>query len=263
MVAIDTILGSAVNPGATITAVSFASGSSGAVRNFAPGDYCRLERMWRRGASSGIIQVKSPRMHDNVRGLQFITAETPAVLLLPRNQGQRVYATDTLAIGVSGGTAETDVVALAMYYSNLDGANGKYASWSDIAGKIVNLVVVEVDITTPATIGTWQDAALNATEDLLIANTYYAVLGYLTDVAVGGVALYGTDTGNLRVGGPGTTQTYATDEYFIQWSEREGTPHIPVFQSNNKAATFASAFDSAASTAVKTQWILAQLSGNI
>lgn len=263
MVAIDTVVGFATNPGATITAVTFNTGSSGTIRSIAQGDYAHLERMWRRGASSGVIQVKSPRMHDNVRGIQFTTAETPTILLLPRNIGQPVYNTDTLAVAVSGGTAETDVVALSIYYSNLDGANGRYANWSDIAGKIKNLLALEVDVTTSATIGQWADAAFNATEDLLKADTFYAVLGYITDVNVGGVAMYGTDTGNLRVGGPGSNQTYPTDEYFIQWSEREGTPHIPVFKANNKASTFTSAFDSAASTAVKVQWVLAELSSGI
>lgn len=263
MVAIDTVVGFATNPGATITGVTFATGYTGTVRSFQQGEFARLERIWRRGASAGVTQIKSPRMHDNVRGIQFTSAETPVVLALPRNIGQPVYNTDTLSVGVSGGTNETDVVAMAIYYSSLDGANGNYKNWSDIAGKIKNLIFLEVDVTTSATIGQWNDAAFNATEDLLQADNYYAVLGYITDVAVGGVAMYGTDTGNLRVGGPGTTSTYATEEYFIQWSEREGTPHIPVFKSNNKASTFASAFDSAASTAVKIQWQLAQLTGPV
>jgi hypothetical protein len=162
---------------------------------------------------------------------------------------------------VSGGTNETDFVALAIYYSNLQGANGNYIMPADVMARYVNYKICEVDITTSGTAGLWVDAALNATEDLLIANTSYAVLGYISDVNVGAVALYGTDTGKLRVGGPGTSLTYDTAEYFIQWSEREGTPHIPVLQSNNKASIFVSAADSAASTAVKVQLILAQLSG--
>lgn len=261
MVAIDTVLGFKANPGASFSAVSYTAPDSGSVRAFGASDMAKLERVWRSGATAGGVQIKSPRLHDNVRGLQWISSTTPTVMLMPRNIGQPVYTTDTLAVALTGGTAETDLAVLAIYYTNLAGANGNYVMPADVMSRYVNYKIVEVDITTSATAGLWTDAALNSTEDLLIANTWYALLGYISDVNVGAVAIYGTDTGKLRVGGPGTSLTYDTSEYFIQWSEREGTPHIPVFQSNNKASIFASAADSAASTAVKTQFIFAQLSG--
>lgn len=261
MVAIDTVIGFKVNPGASLTAVGYTAPDSGTVRAFGQGDLAKLERVWRSGAAAGAVQIKSPRLHDNVRGLQWTSSTNPTVMLMPRNIGQPVFTTDTLAVSISGGTAETDFAAFAIYYSNLAGANGAYVMPADVMARYVNYKIVEVDITTSGTAGLWTDAALNTTEDLLIANTWYALLGYITDVNIGALAIYGTDTGKLRVGGPGTSLTYDTSEYFIQWSEREGTPHIPCFQSNNKASIFASAADSAASTAVKCQFIFAQLSG--
>jgi hypothetical protein len=263
MVCIETVVGYAANPGATFTAVTFNQGQSGAVRAFNQGDFARLEKVWRSGAAAGAVQLKSPRLHDNVRGLQWTSSTNPTVLLMPRNIGQPLFATDTLAVSVTGGTAETDFCAFNIYYSTLGGSDGKYFMWSDIAPRFVNYKIMEVDITTSATAGVWTDAVITTTENLLEADTQYAVLGYITDVNCGAVGIYGTDTGNIRHGGPGTSLTYDTSEYFIQCAEREGTPHIPVINSNNRGAIFATAADSAASTAVKIQFILGQLTGKL
>ena len=263
MVAIDTVVGHAANASTTFTAVTFNTGDSGAVRSFPAADSAKVERVLRGGATSGAVRVLSPRVHDNVRGITFTTAENPSVFEMPRQMGQVVYPQDTLSISVTGGTAETDLAALSIYYTNLPGSNARLHNWGDFASLIRYIKPLEVDVTNSATIGTWTDTVITTTEDLLIANTDYAVLGYTTDVSISLIGIKGTETGNLRIAGPGTTTTDDTTSFFVDWSAAEGTPHIPVINSANKGGIFVSTADVVASTTPKVQLILACLSSNL
>jgi len=83
MPAIDTVVGHAANPSSTFTAVTFNSGDSGVVRNFAQTDTAMLERITRVGGTSGAARVLSPLLHDNVRGITFTgSVETGRQILL-------------------------------------------------------------------------------------------------------------------------------------------------------------------------------------
>lgn len=263
MTAIDTVVGHAANPGATFTGVTFNSGDSGAVRSFPATNSARIERVLRGGATSGAVRVLSPRLHDNVRGITFTSPESPSIFMMPQKIGQTVYPQDTLTVQLTGGTAETDLAALSIYYDSLPGSDARLHNWGDIASLITEIKPLEVDVTNSATIGTWTDTVITTTEDLLIANRDYAVLGYVTDTSISLVGIKGTETGNLRIAGPGTTATDDTSQFFVDWSDREGTPHIPVINSANKGAIFVSTADVVASTTPKVQLILALLSSNL
>jgi hypothetical protein len=263
MPAIDTVVGHAANPSTTFTGVTFNSGDSGAVRSFNPTDSCWLERITRSGTTSGAARVLSPLLHDNVRGITFTSPESPAVHLMPRGHGQRVYPQDTLTVQVTGGTGETDLVALSLYYTNLPGATARLHNWADINPLIAFIKPIEVDVTNSATIGIWTDTLINTTEALLKANTDYAILGYVTDTVQCMVGVKGSETGNLRVCGPGTTASDDTSDYFVAWSDREGTPHIPVVNAANIGAIYVSTCDTVASSTPKIQLVAAQLSSNL
>lgn len=254
---IDTVLGKATNPGATATALTMSSGDSLTVRNFDPPAAAYLEKVTRAGTSTSTIQIKSPTLHDNVEGIQYISPETPSQFFFPKGQAQVLRAQDNLTVTTTGGTNETDIVALSIYYTDLPGINARLRMPADVSPHIQQYKVLNVAVTTSATTGTWNDTVITTTEDLLIANRDYAVLGYLTDVAVGLVGVKGIDTGNLRVAGPGTASSRDTTNFFLEWSERENRPHIPIINSANKGSIFVSAADFAASTAVKVQLILA------
>lgn len=262
--AIDTIVVSAVNPGAGPTAfTTAASGDSLVVRNFAPSASCKLIQLTRRGAASGFIRVRSPLLHDNVRGIMFTSGETPSLFALPERFSQPLYAQDTLIAEGSGGGAETDLGILTVYYSDLLGAAARLHMQGDITPLIKSVKPVTVSITTSATIGQWTDTVITTTEDLLHANTDYAVIGYITSVALGYVAVKGQDTGNLRIGGPGSINVEDTSDYFSDQSFFHQIPFIPVFNSANKGSFFVSTVDSAASTASTITLILAELSQNL
>jgi hypothetical protein len=262
--AIDTIVTSAINPGAGPTAFTTAvSGDSLTVRNFRDPATARLIQMIRRGATTGFFRVRSPLLHDNIRGIMFSTGQTPSLFPLPEESAQLLYAQDTLTAEGSGGGAETDLGCLVLAYSDLPGVQARLHTSADINPLIVNIKPVTIAITTSATIGVWTDTVITTTEDLMKANTDYAILGFITSVALGIVAVKGSDTGNLRVGGPGSINVEDTSDYFVQQADYHGMPFIPVINSANKGALFVSTVDSAASTAATITLIMAQLSQQV
>lgn len=262
--AAELILVSAVNPGAGPTAFTpGGSGDSLSVRSFSPADKARLEGVIRMGTTAGFVQVRSPLFHDNVRGIRVTPAESPSVFSLPGDALQGVQPQDTLIVEGSGGAAETDIALLQLYYDNLPGASPRLHSWGDIANNIASVKPISVAVTSSATAGNWVDTLLTTSENLLHANKDYAVLGYMANVALGAIALKGIDTGNLRVGGPGSTQEYPTTNYFVDLTNRTGRPHIPVFNSANANGTFVSVCAATASVAATVELICVELASNL
>ena len=139
------------------------------------------------------------------------------------------------------------------------GAVARLYSWADISGNVKSIKALEVDCVTSATIGQWSDTLITATENQLHARTDYAVLGYEASVAVVTVAIKGQETGNLRVGGPGPTSSFPTSDYFVQMSNMHGTPHIPVFNADNRNSVYVSTAANTASVATKVTLILAEM----
>lgn len=264
MPAIDTVLVSAVNPGATGAAgVVSTSGDSLSVRNFPTANKGYLENIIRMGTTAGFVGVTSPLLHDNVRGIRITPAETPSVFSLPGQANQELQPQDTFVVTISGGAAETDIALLSLYYENLPGGAARLCSWGDISNNIDNIKPIAVAVTTSATIGAWVDTVITTTEDLTHANTDYAVLGYMSNTALGAIGLKGIDTANLRAAGPGSTQEFPTTQYFAWMSEKTGRPHIPVFNSANKNGTFVSTCAATASVAATVELICCELITNL
>lgn len=260
--AIDTPVFIATNPGAS-AAATFATGDSGTVRNFAGTDQALLVELFRQGATAGLVSVRSPLLHDAVRGIQALASETPSALLLPRRLNQHLRPQDTLSAFLGGGGAEVDMGAMQIFYSNLPGANARLHTWSDLQSLIQYIKIVEVDATSSATAGQWVDTVITTTENLLHANTDYAVLGFINDVAACMVGVKGPDTSNLRVCGPGVLRSEVTSDYFARLSDDTGFPTIPVINSANQGSTFASLAMVATAAAVKIQLVLGQLSQTV
>lgn len=257
--AIDTIAGYATNPGTAGAAVTLSTGDSLTIRNFASTDFCRLVGITRVGATEGFVEVTSPLLHDNVRGIRFTTSESPSTFLMPRDVGQPLQPSDTLAVTVSGGTAEVDQAVLQVFYSNVLGTSARLHAWADIAGNIKNIKPLEVDSAVNGAKGTWVDTVITTTENLLHVNSDYAVLGYVTDTALAAVGIKGQETGNLRVTGPGVTAVDDTADYFIRTSQRHNLPMIPVFSGVNAGSVYVSAVQDGATASAKLQLVLAEL----
>lgn len=262
--AIDTPVYNVTNPGAAPANdnTTAATGDSKQVRNFTPTARAYLEFISRQGTTAGFVRVMSPRMHDVSRGLTFFPGETPAVKLFPYETEQPLYSGDFLQITVSGGTAEADAAALSIYYNDLPGSDAKLKMLSDIVPNIVNLKSAEVDVTQGATAFAWVDTAINTTENLLKADTWYAVLGFDTDTAALVIGVKGPETANLRIAGPAPTATYDTNDYFIRQAVATNKAFIPTFNANNRAGFFISLNGFATGGTTKVSVQLAELASS-
>jgi hypothetical protein len=262
-VAIDTI-GSFVTAGATnptsLKTVTVSTGDSLQIRSFPATNWAKITQMFYQGETKGKNRITSPLMHDNVTGITLGSADTDTNYMMGRYALQNVYSTDTLVAASSAAAAASAILAIQVYYQNLPSSNARLANWSDISGNIKNIKGLEIDCTSSGTIGTWSDTAINTTDKQLHANTDYAVLGYECDVALACVGVKGNETGNLRVCGPGVATTLPTPDYFAALSVILGMPYIPVFNSNNQGAYYASCLANTTSVASKIYLILAELS---
>jgi hypothetical protein len=258
--AFEVITGRALNPGAGPTALVANTGDSFAVRSTPMENPPKLEGIWAFAATAGLIQVRSPRLHDQTQGIRFEVVASTARNFLPDEATQQLYPQDVLVFEIGGGAAETDVGALAIYYPDLPGIDARLVMWDQISSRVANILTARVAITPPATAGDWSaGTALNATTDLLKANVDYAVLGYAADGGVAAIALKGPDTGNLRVGGPGTNEAIETRDWFIGLSKAKGSPHIPIINAANKAPTLAHVCKATAAGNTIVDFVLAEL----
>lgn len=250
---------SATNPGAGGAAATMATGDSASIRNFTGGAKAYLEALVRQGASEGFIEVRSPRFHDNTRGIHIIASETPTVRLLATEIEQPVYPADTLTLTLSGGAAEVDGGVAIFYYEDVPGMAAQLKDAASIEAAAVNIHPVEVDFSTAATAMAWQSTSLTATQNLMKANKYYALIGYTVDVAVAAIGLQGPETGNARLVGPGPTSSLPTTDYFIRQARITGRPYVPVINANNRNNLNCVASAVATATAVKAELIFLEL----
>lgn len=262
--AVDTVLCAATNPGAGPTAATVAaSGDTLAVRNSNSARKAYLENIIRQGATAGFVQVRSPMLHDNVQGIRITPAESPALYALPEEVDQVLQPQDNLIVELSGGAAEVDIALLQIYYEDLPGISARLHNWSEIQNNSKSIKPLRVAVVTNATPGAWQDTVITTSENLLHANTDYAVVGYSASAALGFVGIKGAATGNLRIGGPGSTSEFATTDFFALMAQRNGRPWIPVFNSADAAGVFVSTCASTASVAATVELILVELQTNL
>lgn len=261
MTAIEVVAGRAVNPGAGPAALTPNTGGSFTIRNTALSTRVFLDGVWYKGATAGFVRVRSPRLHDNVQGIRYQAAAAGAFNLIGDYPRTKLVPQDVLAVEIGGGAAETDDAAILISYENLPGSDGRWATWDQIQPRLVELVTVEVSIAAAATLGDWSaGTAINATNDLLRANTDYACIGYVCQNAVCAVALQGPDVGGLKAGGPGSTNVLETREWFRRLDLASDIPYIPIISSANKGGTLAFQCDSAAGAANLVDFMFAELS---
>jgi hypothetical protein len=237
----EVFVGRALNPGATLTTVTNGTGNTNIVRDFSDPSGAYLEELWAQGATAGEVRITSPRLHDNVQGLRF---QTPAAVIrsyFPDEVRQRLYANDPLAIQISGGGAETDVVAALFTYDELSGIQQNLQTWAAVQPRIIDYVGQVVQVAGPTVAGDWSaGTALNSFSQQLKADASYAILGYVCATPEAAVGISGSDTGNLKVGGPGPTEPLETRDWFVTLSVNTGKPLIPIIKANNQGGTFVS-----------------------
>lgn len=267
MPALDAIASFQTTSGASLAAGVMATGDSATIRNFPqPNAAVLIDALYDDVTSPQAWRVRSPLLHDNVRGIQFTPGTAAPSSILPGFMPQTLEPQDTLTFELSTAASTGKALgALSIYYPQLPGAMARLYSSGDISPLIANIKPVYVAVGSGAnTAGQWYDLVITTTENLLHANTDYAVLGIVFDQAVAGIAIKGADTGNLRCVVPGGTNNPYGSSYFVRKSMEFGLPLIPVINAANAGSTFISVISSAATGAAGTvQVLLAELSRNL
>lgn len=246
--AIDTVLAFSTQAALSAfpTPLAPTTGDSLSIRSFDRTKKAYLQAViYSSNAAGQKARVTSPLVHDNVTGLTWSPGEAPSQWMLPPEGAVELRTVDTLSVSGQCGAATTITMGLVNYYEDLDGADARLFSWSDIRGMIRYIKSVEVSLNAIA-VGAWTDTPFTNTENQLHADEYYAILGYQVQPSVDIVGFKGSATGNLRVCGPGPVSSLDIAEYFITFSEKSGRPCIPVFNANDRTAFYVSAANHAA-----------------
>ena len=226
-----------------------AGGAGNAVATPSPGDTFNvpafnvnspayLEQVWTQGASQDWISIKSPKMHDNNQGIRLRVGGTQQRPLLPDAALQPLFPVDNPAVTLDETAAATGAVGVLYRFTDLPGISPRMATWSDIQPRIKQISGVDVALGASPAIGAYSAGnAINSTFDNFQANQDYALLGYLAATAGCSLAIQGIDTGNVKIGGPLSTDEWLTYNWFKSESELTGFPMIPVIAANNKNAT--------------------------
>lgn len=214
--------------------------------------YCDpLKKIWLLNAweltegATGLMEIRSPKLHDNVHGIRFRVPSALPNPLMCEYAPQRMYPQDNLTWQFAGGTGAGAIqpAALMLYYEDLPGIAARFLDVKTLLARMVNVFTVETAITLAVT-GAYSTAvAINATFDLFKANTDYALMGFQVDqVNAHSVHWRGADSGNLRVGGPAAINlSHLTEEWFMRQSDDYQIPLIPVFNSAAKQGIFVDA----------------------
>lgn len=260
MTALEVVTGRVTNPGAAFTALTANTGNTFNIRDFPDSSPALLEGVWTQQATAGQVRLRSPRFHDDVQGIRLVAGTATVRNLFGDETEQRLYPNDPLRFDMTGGAAEVDAAAMLIYYRDLGGIQARLEMWESIRPRIVDIMGQVVDVVGPATSGDWSaGTTITTPNDNLKADTDYAILGYEVSAECLAVGISGTDTGNLRVGGPGPVEAIETRDWFISMSKSHGTPHIPVFNSNNRGNTLVSVARITAAGTVNVSLQLARL----
>lgn len=260
MGALNLLSGFVTAPSTTATAVTMGAGDSNTVKNAPRAPY--LIAAWGDWQTAGLLQIRSPRLHDAVRGIRLegVASEVWALLYPPAVQA--LVPQDQLTIEMTGSATAGDIESFGalFYYPSLPGSDGRYLTYNQLLSRIVNIVGVDNTLALGTGGGYSGEEAINADVDLLKANTDYAIIGYTVTAECCSIGWRGPDTGNVRVGGPGNdTGKIETRTWFSDLARATGMPLIPVFNSANKASTLVDGVQDENGTDTTVTTILAQL----
>ncbi len=262
MPALELIAGQTTDPGVTFTALTALLGNSFTLRSSPEVAPVYLVQVLNNAhtvvaAIDTFTRIRSPLMHDNVRGITVsrrVTADAdqlsqgllnpiPRQILIP----QDTLTVEMATLAAGGGLMHT---GLLIYYADLPGVEGTFITPEEVRARALNYLTGENTITALAT-GEWGTAeAINAETDLLRANTLYAILGYTASPHGAMVRYRASAWGNLGLGGPiSNVDSQTTVRWFSDLSIQADLPLIPVFNSADNAnvlidiATYATGAD--------------------
>jgi hypothetical protein len=238
--AIDTVTATVTAAAVAGSAAAAVAGDSLIVRSTS--GRVRLLNMWIDTDALGFVQVTSPKLHDNTRGLRFRTTVHNPFPLLPFEAMQDLYPVDTLAVTVASaaGAGKIDNTTMMVYYDDLSGIQQTLIDVPTLEKRKLETVTVEYAPGAPASGSTYSGlAAINAQSDLLKRGSSYALVGYQVSANLTTLTIRGADSGNLRIPMPGFFPFgFESPSWFYDLSNYFGLPLIPVFQANNSPGIF-------------------------
>lgn len=261
--ALDTITATGTAINTTLAALTANAGDSLTIKNAALSSQVWLLNFWVDAQLAGQVRIRSPKLHDNTDAIRSRTRINCLEPLLPLGQPQALVPQDTEIVELAGSSTAGDIesVTQLIYYADLPGQAGRFITPDQLKARAKNFFGNRLAITVGSTATYTGARAINADQDLLQANTDYAVLGLTTDLRVGSLCLRGPDTGNLRVSCPGGADVQGAMERYAQWfrmlSFWYNLPLIPVINSANKGATQIDVMgDENAGTSNVTLWLV-------
>ena len=201
MATMETILATTVGVRAAAAAMTPGTGQSFTLRSQDTSRMLKLMNVSAMFAVLSNLSIRSARMHDNVRGIAFTLAVTAWADYLT-NINQDLIQQDNINViaGIGGGAATNDCAAMAVWCEDIAGAPGNLFTWDFIKPYIKNIMMQEVTLAA-AVAGNWDAGArLNVSQDLMKANTKYALLGCLAGQGSGLFSIAGPSTGNVKLG---------------------------------------------------------------
>jgi hypothetical protein len=263
--ALELIAGQATAPSTTQTAWTVATGNSLTIRSADVNSAVSLLAAWGFNNAAGSMRIRSPRLHDNVNGIQMQLDATDSRPVYPRwGFMQKLIPQDTLIAEQTGSATSGKIEqgAFLVYYQNLPGISARFITPEQLRQFGVNMMAQYLPITAGSSGGYSGQVAINSTVDNWKANTDYALMGFRTDTNCCSVRIQGADVGNLGIGGPGCAASpQTTNEWFMRLSSYYGIPLIPVFQSANKGNILVDVQQNDGGAAVKLTFFFVELRG--
>lgn len=223
-----------------------------------------IQSMWASFQTPGFFRIRSPRLHDDVTGIEVKANATNVSPLASKYFKQPVVSQDLLTVEAFFTAAPTVTHAAFgaynVYYTTLTGINANFKTWAEITPMVISYYGVYLTVVSSATIGNWgAGVAINNKQDQFKANSSYALIGYNTPTAIDAISIIGSDLGNLRFGGPGSIDPKITSYWFADQELDTGMASIPVINSQNKAATLVSVASATATTTYQISLLFAYL----
>lgn len=238
--AIDTITATVTAAAVAGSAAVAVAGDSLVIRSTS--GRVRLVNTWIDTDAAGFLQITSPKLHDNTRGIRFRTQTHQPMPLMPWEAMQDLYPVDTLAVTIASaaGAGKIDNAVLMVYYDDLSGVSQTLIDVPTLEKRRLETVTVEYAPGAPASGSTYSGlAAITAQSDLLKRGSSYALVGGHVSANVTAITVRGADSGNLRLPIPGPAPFMdRSGSFFYDLSQYMNLALIPVFQANNSPAIF-------------------------
>ena len=178
--ALQLVSGFVASPSASYAAMTPAGSDLFAVNDYSPGSAAWLVNAWADIDEIGSLRMRSPNFHDDVNGIELVTAATAPIPLMNGYSKQILQKNDVITYELkdSGGGAPSAASALH-YYENLPGSDAQLYDWPSISNLIAELMTCRVALTLAGTDGNYEGAiGMTALQNLFKSEGRYALLGY-------------------------------------------------------------------------------------